>query len=470
MFANQTLLRPESLVNMTGDVQAVKDCAEVPAHHILFQMANICFVLSYAIPNGKYCILVMHSMLAFGCLLVSVWSWSFICGSGVFGWYFTFMLINLIQIFYLLYTMRQIKFPKELEDIYQTLFEPIMISRALFKKMASIGQIMILHAGEAYAMENLTRTDRLGLLISGKVNVISGNHYLHCIESKQFLDSPEFESSKSGTEEKFKVSLIAATSCRYIFWQRQSLEYLLIKQQFLANVLSLILSRDITNKLYAMNEKIVADKGSQLDIRLPIIITSLCNSASSVGSHEQRTESPTTSRPAFHERDRIASPVMIFKGSRSKSLQTNSLGLAVGTSPRMITRAAALKLSPKKEFFDLKHIKIIDQNIPKSLILGNSSDIIVDIGEDVLLECDTSNDTKSFEWYRKEEHWFNHELPEQRIFFDEQYLLVNENKVSTVLYKCITREYSGFYLIKSYKLYVDRLPKRQRGLQSFISL
>ncbi|CAG2176784.1 unnamed protein product, partial [Oppiella nova] len=107
-------------------------------------------------------------------------------------------------------------------------------------------------------------------------------------------------------------------------------------------------------------------------------------------------------------------------------------------------------------------IQIIDQNIPKSLILGNSSDIIVDIGEDVLLECDTSNDTKSFEWYRKEEHWFNHELPEQRIFFDEQYLLVNENKVSTVLYKCITREYSGFYLIKSYKLYVDRLPKRQR--------
>jgi blood vessel epicardial substance len=30
-------------------------------------------------------------------------------------------------------------------------------------------QIMSLHAGEAYAMQNLTKTDRLGLLISGKV-------------------------------------------------------------------------------------------------------------------------------------------------------------------------------------------------------------------------------------------------------------------------------------------------------------
>ncbi|CAG2116690.1 unnamed protein product [Medioppia subpectinata] len=84
--------------------------------------------------------------------------------------------------------------------------------------------------------------------------------------------------------------------------------------------------------------------------------------------------------------------------------------------------------------------QIIDHNIPKSLILGNYSDLIVDIGEDVLLECDTSNDTKSFEWFRKEDNWFNEEITEQRIFgFSEQYLLVNENKVSTVLYKYCLR-------------------------------
>lgn len=34
---------------------------------------------------------------------------------------------------------------------------------------SEFAQIMSLHAGEAYAMQNLTRTDRLGLLISGKV-------------------------------------------------------------------------------------------------------------------------------------------------------------------------------------------------------------------------------------------------------------------------------------------------------------
>ncbi|XP_054166094.1 uncharacterized protein LOC128963606, partial [Oppia nitens] len=108
---------------------------------------------------------------------------------------------------------------------------------------------------------------------------------------------------------------------------------------------------------------------------------------------------------------------------------------------------------------------VINSKSPKSLLLGNYSDLIVDIDEDILLECDQSNNTKSFEWFRKEKNWFNEESPEQRIPYNEQYLLVNENKVSTILYKCITTEYSGNYLIKSYKLYVDRLPKRQRDIR-----
>ncbi len=146
-----------------------KDCVELPAHHILFQAANICFIITYLAPNGKYCILFMHSMLAFGFLLISTWTWNVICNTSLFVWNFIFLIVNLGQTFYLIYTMRKIKFQKELEEIYATMFEPVMISRALFKKLASIGQIMILHAGEAYAMENLTRTDRLGLLIMGKL-------------------------------------------------------------------------------------------------------------------------------------------------------------------------------------------------------------------------------------------------------------------------------------------------------------
>lgn len=63
---------------------------------------------------------------------------------------------------------------------------------------------MSLHAGEAYAMQNLTRTDRLALLLSGKVNVLQDHQFLHPIMPCEFLDSPEFE-SRVNEDDKFKV-------------------------------------------------------------------------------------------------------------------------------------------------------------------------------------------------------------------------------------------------------------------------
>lgn len=73
----------------------------------------------------------------------------------------------------------------------------------------------------------------------------------------------------------FQVTIIAVTPCRYILWQRQNLEYLLVKENFLAAVFALLLERDITSKLYAMNDKIVTEKGEHLDIRLPSVTGSM---------------------------------------------------------------------------------------------------------------------------------------------------------------------------------------------------
>ncbi|KAG8231352.1 hypothetical protein J437_LFUL012262 [Ladona fulva] len=160
----------------------------------------------------------------------------------------------------------------------------IPVSRLLFKKMVSpeFAQVMSLHAGEAYAMQNLTRTDRLGLLLTGKVNVLAGQQFLHHIHACEFLDSPEFESSRATTEDKFKVSIMAGTSCRYLCWQRSALEYLLVKETHLATVLATLVARDIATKLYAMNSKIVTEKGSHLDIRLPSIASCLAAASSNV--------------------------------------------------------------------------------------------------------------------------------------------------------------------------------------------
>ncbi|CAN8018909.1 unnamed protein product [Ixodes persulcatus] len=267
-------IRNISIPGLFGDTTC--DVWKQP-QHVLFQLANTCFCISYLAPNGRYGNLFLHSLLILGFLLNSTWAWNVICAPDMFSWSFSFMILNMGQTLLLLYTMRQVKFPRELEDIYVLMFQPLQVPRLLFKKLVSLeyAQIMNLHAGEAYAMQNLTKTDRLGLLIAGKVSVLTDHLFLHYIFPRQFLDSPEFESTRSGVDDKFKVSILAVTPCRYLFWHRSNLEYLLIKEPQLATVLSLLIARDITSKLYSMNEKIVTEKGSHLDIRLPSVTGSM---------------------------------------------------------------------------------------------------------------------------------------------------------------------------------------------------
>ncbi|XP_069139132.1 popeye domain-containing 2-like isoform X2 [Argopecten irradians] len=106
------------------------------------------------------------------------------------------------------------------------------------------------------------------------MNVYHHHNLLHQIQEMEFIDSPEFESGVTG-DEKYQVSIFAVTTCRYIFWPRQGLEYLLIKEPYLANVINTMLGRDITTKLYALNEKVTSPKGGRMDIRLPTVSSTI---------------------------------------------------------------------------------------------------------------------------------------------------------------------------------------------------
>ena len=136
---------------------------------ILFQSACICFLIAYLVPSGKYCILFMHSILALAHLLVIIWIWK-VCFTipSLLVWCLTFLGVDTARVLYHLYTNRPVKFSKELNDIYKTLFGSINVPRPTFEQLISQGKVMSLHAGEAYAMERLTTTDRLSLLITGK--------------------------------------------------------------------------------------------------------------------------------------------------------------------------------------------------------------------------------------------------------------------------------------------------------------
>lgn len=76
----------------------------------------------------------------------------------------------------------------------------------------------------------------------------------HVTESSEKCQAKIFHAIKFSFN--IQVSIIADTPCCYVYWPRQSLEYLLMKEPYLATVLNTIMGRDITNKLYALNERV----------------------------------------------------------------------------------------------------------------------------------------------------------------------------------------------------------------------
>ncbi|XP_064628894.1 popeye domain-containing protein 3-like [Lineus longissimus] len=256
------------------ELKIVEICTEgwYPPNHMLFQLGNMGLLAAFMLPtNSKYGALFLHSFLVLGFLFFCTWAWVVLCAPDIFSWNFAFLLINAVHMFSILYRLRPVKFSPELEEIYESIFQPLKFPRHLFKKLTSseYATLLNLNPGASYAAAEMTKTDRLALLISGNVKVISQNQVLHHIRPKEFFDSPEFESTRTG-EEKFQVSIVAVSHCRYIYWKREALHDLYVKEQYLAQIMSTIIGRDIANKLYALNDKLKR-RGSRMDIRLPSV-------------------------------------------------------------------------------------------------------------------------------------------------------------------------------------------------------
>ncbi|BFZ25362.1 hypothetical protein BsWGS_28401 [Bradybaena similaris] len=247
-----------------------------PANHLVYHVGSALVCLGLLVPDSKHGALLLHGSMCLGFLLMSIWSWVILCAPDIFSWGFVFLVLNGLQTLSLLYGVRPVKFSRDLEDVYDSLFRPLRVSRLLYQRLVSpqFSAVMTLEDGESYATQAVTRTDKLGLLVTGVMHAYSNQRLLHAIPEKHFIDSPEFESTLTG-EEKFQVSIIASGMCRYLVWPRHSLEYLLAREPYLACVMKTLIGRDITNKLYALNDKVATPAGSRLDIRLPSIPSSM---------------------------------------------------------------------------------------------------------------------------------------------------------------------------------------------------
>lgn len=79
---------------------------------------------------------------------------------------------------------------------------------------------------------------------------------LHCIRAYQFVDSPEWEAMHENIDDVFQVTIRAEETSTYICWTRLKLLRVLRHRPLLKVVLNTLIGKDITSKLYALNEQL----------------------------------------------------------------------------------------------------------------------------------------------------------------------------------------------------------------------
>lgn len=83
----------------------------------------------------KIFVKLQKKRLILGLILFCIWAWNVICAPDIFIWNFAFMLLNVGQVFHIIYQLRPVKFDPELEEVYHNLFHPFKVT--LIKKIVS---------------------------------------------------------------------------------------------------------------------------------------------------------------------------------------------------------------------------------------------------------------------------------------------------------------------------------------------
>lgn len=268
----------------------------LPINHIYFQLANSFLFLSYLAPAGLYGLIYLRLMLAIGSAFFAIWGWIILCAFDTFLWNAFFLLINIVHVIYLLFSLRPVRFDKQVEEVYKNIFQPLKVSKQQFKKVVNcMKSIRPLKRGEHFAIEKQTRVETLSLLLSGSMLVIENGRTLHVLHPMQFLDSPEWFGVSS--DDFFQVSIRACEESRVLLWHRDKLKLILLTDPFLQAVFDHILGRDVVRKLTQMKEKITSP-GSGAGS--PFRSSNLVNNGSFI-ENEKSLTLPANTKSSVHE-------------------------------------------------------------------------------------------------------------------------------------------------------------------------
>ncbi|XP_004436596.1 PREDICTED: popeye domain-containing protein 2 isoform X2 [Ceratotherium simum simum] len=269
----------------------------------LYHLANCFLLLGFMGGSGVYGCFYLFGFLGTGYLCCMLWGWFHACGLDVVLWSFLTTAACALQLALLVYRLRGDTLPEEFHLLYKTLCLPLQVPLQTYKEIVHCCEerVLTLATDQTYAVEGETPINRLSLLLSGRVRVSQDGQFLHYIFPYQFMDSPEWESLQPSEEGVFQVTLTAETACSYISWPRKSLHLLLAKERYISRLFSALLGYDISEKLYALNDKLFAKFGLRFDIRLPSLYHVLGPAAPDTGTESEKDDEdvrePATSSP-----------------------------------------------------------------------------------------------------------------------------------------------------------------------------
>ncbi|KAE8751453.1 hypothetical protein FOCC_FOCC001700, partial [Frankliniella occidentalis] len=238
----------------------------------LFQVANLFYCIAFLVPRHfKQSVLLYRFLLVLGSLLTASWASFHLCAFDVFVWNVALMVVNAGHTAALVVRFLPPALSPDLTELYLKVFRPLKVSKKAFKELAREAAVLTLEAGDTYAVEEQTPADeRLSILLKGKpVELVlsAGRHspccrlavscdgtHLHHINIHQFVDSPEWEANHDTSENTFQVTISAEEESVYMCWPRMKLSRVLRHRPQVRIVLDTLIGKDITHKLYSLNE------------------------------------------------------------------------------------------------------------------------------------------------------------------------------------------------------------------------
>ena len=169
--------------------------------------------------------------------------------TSMIGWNTAYLVINLYHVVFLILDKSTINLPDETKEIYHQFFSSM--STREFKKIITINSFCLVEG--AWLIEEGEVTDKLFIVLSGKVNIISSGKIIASLRSGDLIGEMSFMSKQPAS-----ATAVAVDNVHYAYWTHQDLEKLNQKNTNIYNKFISVIGRDLVRKLN-MNTKKVLD-------------------------------------------------------------------------------------------------------------------------------------------------------------------------------------------------------------------